>query len=42
MEQIAVELEENLYKSINDMFDSMEDEERKEINEALIHYQDFV
>lgn len=34
-EQIAVELEENLYKSINNMFDDMENEERKEINEAL-------
>ena len=34
-EQIAVELEGNLYKSINDIFDNMENEEKKEINEAL-------
>lgn len=33
--QMAVKLEENLYKSINDMFDSIEEGEKEEINNAL-------
>lgn len=34
-QEMAVKLEENLYKSINDMFDKLHEEEREEINDAL-------
>lgn len=33
--EMAVKLEENLYKSINDMFESVEVNEKEEINDAL-------
>ncbi|WP_250673888.1 MarR family transcriptional regulator [Paraclostridium ghonii] len=34
-QEMAIKLEENLYKSINDMFDNLHEEEREEINDAL-------
>lgn len=33
--EMAIKLEDNLYKSIDDMFDSSDDKEKQEINEAL-------
>lgn len=33
--EIAIKLEENLYKSINDMFDKLDEKEREELNHAL-------
>lgn len=33
--QMAIKLEQNLYKSINDMFDNIDEKEKEEINDAL-------